>query len=859
MRGHHFPVAALCAALLLVPTVGSASPKVITSVRVGGFPLDAAIDPTTGLLYVANWNTAAVDIVDTEAFTVVTSILLGSAPWGIAVDPERNRVYAVGPGNDTVSVIDTATNQIVSVLTVGSDPRTVSVHPDSGRAFVTNYLSDTVSIIDGDTLEVVGSADTGDAPLGVAVNPTSGRVYVANSGAPTVTVLDAPTGTLVKTVSLPDATRRAWFPAVNPFTNRIFVQANCAMYEIDGRTDEILGPSFGECTAYRVAIDPRTNQVYVPTRPPPSCSAASTRVWDLSRYTLVAEIAGESGPSAVAVNPEDGSVYVVNHCAGTIQIIRNVVEARITSGPSGTVSSTTATFTFESSESNTILTCALDAAAAFTTCTSPKTYTALPEGTHTFRVRATDTAGNQIGDEASRTWTIDLSPPDTTITDGPSGFTNSTTARFTFTSTEAEGTSECEIDGKGFTACVSPVTYNGLTEGAHTFKVLAKDLGGTSDPSPAVRTWTIDLGPPDTTITGGPTGVIASSSASFTFTSEANAGFECALATPSTVPAESDYLPCTSPRTYEAVQGGPHSFYARAVDVAGNRDPSPARRDWTVDATAPVVTFTGGPDGPTNTTDPVFTFEADEPATFECSLDRAPFAVCVSPKGYTGLTEGAHILQVRATDALGNITAVPVTRQFAVDLQPPDTSIDGPSGWDSKTTAVFELGSDEVGSSFQCRLDSDLWDECSSPAAFEDLAPGAHTISVRARDPAGNIDPTPVTETWRIDTTPPALEFTGATGTLLTVDQGPIPIAAGPTTVRFRASDAQSNISTLRIFVGDDEIAQESIRVDPAAETYSFVFRPPLPGLYGIKALATNGASVTSEIVVDIIVMPTSS
>ena len=84
-------------------------------------------------------------------------------------------------------------------------------------------------------------------------------------------------------------------------------------------------------------------------------------------------------------------------------------ETTITSGPAGTVSDHSASFGFSATESGSTFECSLDGA-AFTGCTSPKSYTALPDGGHTFRVRATDPAGNTDSTPASRSWTIETPP-----------------------------------------------------------------------------------------------------------------------------------------------------------------------------------------------------------------------------------------------------------------------------------------------------------------------------------------------------------------------------------------------------------------------------------------------------------------
>jgi len=83
-------------------------------------------------------------------------------------------------------------------------------------------------------------------------------------------------------------------------------------------------------------------------------------------------------------------------------------ETTIDSGPSGTVTSSTATFTFSASEPGSTFECRLDAA-AYSACTSPQSYTNLAIGQHSFEVRAKDGAGNTDLTPANRTWTVSTS------------------------------------------------------------------------------------------------------------------------------------------------------------------------------------------------------------------------------------------------------------------------------------------------------------------------------------------------------------------------------------------------------------------------------------------------------------------
>ncbi|MDQ3981815.1 MAG: hypothetical protein M3271_03935, partial [Actinomycetota bacterium] len=150
-----------------------------------------------------------------------------------------------------------------------------------------------------------------------------------------------------------------------------------------------------------------------------------------------------------------------------------------------------ATFEFSSTEAGSTFECSLNGA-VFGSCSSPKTYTGLAEGSHAFEVRATDPAGNVDSTPAQRTWVVDIRQPETELISGPSGITTTNQATFTFSSSESPGTFECSLDGGAFNMCSSPKTYRDLLDGSHTFKVRATDAGGSFDETPVERTWVVD-------------------------------------------------------------------------------------------------------------------------------------------------------------------------------------------------------------------------------------------------------------------------------------------------------------------------------------------------------------------------------
>jgi hypothetical protein len=223
-------------------------------------------------------------------------------------------------------------------------------------------------------------------------------------------------------------------------------------------------------------------------------------------------------------------------------------------------------------------------------------------------------------------------PPETTITSAPPAATNSRTATFEFTSSEDFSTFHCRLDDVAWQPCSSPKSYSNLVDANHLFEVRAVDVTMDSDPTPARHIWQVDTIPPETTIESGPSGPTNDSSPSFSFSAnEPGVTFECRL-------DQGAWASCSSPKAYSNLSEGAHTFDVRATDPAGNIEPTPASRSFTVDTQPPETTIDGGPHGGQDAT---FWFSSNEGGVrFECSVDGGPFEPCSSPHTYHGIGAG---------------------------------------------------------------------------------------------------------------------------------------------------------------------------------------------------------------------------
>ncbi len=182
---------------------------------------------------------------------------------------------------------------------------------------------------------------------------------------------------------------------------------------------------------------------------------------------------------------------------------------------------------------------------------------------------------------------------------------------------------------------------------------------------------------------------------------------------------------------------------------------------------APQTSITGGPANGARINDrtPTYALSADEsPVSFERRVDGGAFQPCSASCTLPSLSEGAHAVAFRATDGndpLPTTDQTPATRIVTVDTAAPQTTItEGPGDATNDSTPTFQFSSSEAGSSFQCRVDGGSFASCSSPRTTAALDDGAHTFAVRARDQALNLDPSPASRAFSVDTDAPETTIT---------------------------------------------------------------------------------------------------
>jgi hypothetical protein len=430
----------------------------------------------------------------------------------------------------------------------------------------------------------------------------------------------------------------------------------------------------------------------------------------LTPLLSVSDSTYSSGYGGLEVSGGAGTLY--NFRFGQVP---RTPDTTIATGPKGTVLPN-ATFSLTATEPSGSATaptfeCSLDGA-AYATCSTPKSYTGLAEGNHTFKARATSEAGTDPS-PAERTFKVytatnassrtplldDLTREEWPLATGkwvrlpwtaeiggawldpyggygskedesgaywsPSSFSGSENAAIAVATVGSAPSNEAEYvslwldipnpiaeQASGYQA-----RFASYGNGNH-YVYLSKWINGVRQVLESNWSRAIHAGERValTEQPGGNLAIWAGEPSAMTLIATANDG------------------------TYTSGYAG--------INVSGGTGTLNSFRAGNIDTVAPNTTISSGPTGSVVPSAVSFAFTTGESySTFECALDAGAYAGCTSPKAYPEVGQGPHTFKVRATDSSGNVDTTPAERSFTV-VKPP-TVVSGEAGSITQTTATL--------------------------------------------------------------------------------------------------------------------------------------------------------------------------
>ncbi len=395
------------------------------------------------------------------------------------------------------------------------------------------------------------------------------------------------------------------------------------------------------------------------------------------------------------------------------------------------------------------------------------TLAALADGQHNVTVTVNDSAGNRASNISI--FTVDVTAPVVTP-NGPANnlFTSNNNITFNYTATDNIAANlNCTIYMNGaflgnFVVANNTEDvrmYAGTADGYYTWYVNCSDNAGNWNVS-ATRNFTVDTTAPTVTIQSPSNTTYATSTPALSFTTvDSGSGVDSTKCVYTIDGGAAVSIGTCSNTTLPAQSDGAHTLVVYSNDSVNNR--GSATVSFSVDTIAPAITLLY----PTNTTynaqQSTGNYIVSDAGTiagcwFSMGAANVTLAACANITGQYATTDGFHTLTVFVNDTAGNMNSTRVS--FITDTVAPVLVVSSPANttYNTSTVPLNYTTSDPSSGIASCNytLDASTVVGCGN-ASLASLGEGAHTVTVRAVDNAGNLNTSTVS--FLVDTIAPSV------------------------------------------------------------------------------------------------------
>ena len=428
----------------------------------------------------------------------------------------------------------------------------------------------------------------------------------------------------------------------------------------------------------------------------------------------------------------------------------------------------------------------------YSTQTSPYTIqtSALSDSEHIATVKVVDNANNST--ELPVSFFVDRTAPVTFVPQvHPAEYSNTNISLTFETTDQTSGLNryEVKIDGEEYSTQTSPYTISiaNLSDGDHTARVRSVDNANNTRESDAI-TFQVDKTAPTSFAVTSPEVDSSTTANSQTFSwgesTDATSGIDSYQFYMNGLLKQDDIaVNITSISDFDIsnLSDGTHTWYVKAIDVAGNAKNSTLGR-FILDRTGPIFSDSNIPitNTPTNNLDVTFNWNAPEDIS---SITEYVLSIGSTLGGddiqkdktttqaswnETFVAAGTYYIKVKAKDSLNNWGEYSEAGSVVIDQDPPTISITNiPNDEFVNTKSFTVLGtSADAGAGVkivELQLDGGDWSKVETSDRYatwhynwEDYSDGLHTIVARSIGKAGNVAAT-VQYVFKVDATTPSL------------------------------------------------------------------------------------------------------
>ncbi|MCV0409519.1 YncE family protein [Nitrosopumilus sp.] len=193
------------------------------TVKVGDFPRDIDFDPRLNNLYVPNYESGTISIIDASTMIIKDTVMINegnSNPTRIAVDYKQHLIYVTDKISGTLSVIDGINGKVIKSIKIGESLWDIALNEDNKKLYVSDLIKNEIIILDTENFKVIKSIFINSSPWAITINQNTDKTYVASGTSEVIHIIDGNTDELINDVN-PGV--KPWGLSINEKSNVLYI------------------------------------------------------------------------------------------------------------------------------------------------------------------------------------------------------------------------------------------------------------------------------------------------------------------------------------------------------------------------------------------------------------------------------------------------------------------------------------------------------------------------------------------------------------------------------------------------------------------------------------------------------------
>ncbi|MFV8228614.1 YncE family protein [Mycolicibacterium fortuitum] len=300
-------------------SVASVATNVGETFSVGGTVTSMAIDPSTGHLYVNDYDGRKVLVLDPTSHSVVRTLDTAEHPTDIAISSSANVAFVSEQEDGTVSAFDLSTGTKKTTFSVGKFPNKLALNDSAQLLYVQNQGSATISIVE---LPLVGTSpdpvfetlSVQSNPVAMVFVPSTQKIFVGSQVDGSVQIIDMSTNT----VGAPNKVGVQAGTFADGGQNEVYYAdwANGIFSSLDSANGQLLWNVPVGANPSSIAVNGKAGVAYVALN-----QSNAIAVVDLAKHTVDHKIDTGPNPQRLLTDPKSQEVYLAQ-LSGTIGVLR---------------------------------------------------------------------------------------------------------------------------------------------------------------------------------------------------------------------------------------------------------------------------------------------------------------------------------------------------------------------------------------------------------------------------------------------------------------------------------------------------------------------------------------------------------